>query len=83
MKTFEHWSQGKVENLTQHFSIKRHRKGEIVLENGQDIEEVIFVRQGKIRLQKLMISQEHNIHPSNEVSLLKKPTWDLHKQIRE
>lgn len=45
--------------------------------------EVIFVRQGLVRLQKTMTFQEHNINPSEEFSAPKKPKWDMHKRTKE
>ena len=66
LKTFETWTQTKFESFSQHFRIKRHRKGEIILEKGSDIEDILMVQKGRLRLQKNLTFTNQNIWPSTE-----------------
>lgn len=54
MKSFELWNASKAENLCQNFHIKRHKKGEIVMDRGKEVDDVIFVKKGSVRLEKTM-----------------------------
>lgn len=63
LKTLDHWTQTKLESLSQNFKIKYHRKGEVIYEEGADVNNIILVRQGKLRLQKNLTFVKQNVYP--------------------
>ena len=78
----DHWTQNKFESLSQNFKIKYHRKGEVIFDEGADVNSIILVRQGKLRLQKNLTFVKQNVYPEPHKPGMRQ-MWSLQKRINE
>ena len=62
----ENWGTAKFDSFSLCFKPRRHLKDDVVLENGSDVDQIIYVRKGKLRLQKNMTYALQNVWPNNE-----------------
>ena len=53
-------------------------KDEVILENGKEVEHVILVKKGRLRLRKILSFTQQNIIPAPHESV-----WDANKAINE
>lgn len=76
LKTLEHWPQTKFESFSHHFTVERFNKDEVLLENMTDVEKVILVRKGNLRLKKQLTLASQNIWPiPHDPNALLSPHW--------
>lgn len=66
MNSFSHWNQSKIDTLSHCFKVKRRNKGHLVIEKGNEIENIILVRKGRLRLVKSLTFTNSNIHPAKK-----------------
>lgn len=72
MESLEGWIQAKFDSVGQSFKVKRHQKDELVLECDKQIEKIILVRQGRLRLRKNLTITKQNVWPSKN-----QDGWDV------
>ena len=84
LKSFEQWTQAKFDSFSQNFRIKRYNKGEIILDKGQEVNDVLLIRSGKLRLEKNLTMMKQNIWPSANPSAENgNVSWDVSKTIQD
>jgi hypothetical protein len=58
----------------------------VILEKGNNVDDIILVREGRLRLQKMMTFNTENIYTSNESCVVlgrRKRQWDLDRITKE
>lgn len=58
----------------------------MILEKGNNVDDIILVREGRLRLQKMMTFNTENIYTSNESCVVlgrRKRQWDLDRITKE
>lgn len=83
LKSFESWTQTKFDSFSQNFRIKRFRKNEVVLEKGSEVEDIVLIRSGKLRLEKNLTFTKQNIWPSVSAKDKGLASWDVSKTIQD
>ena len=78
MKALEKWNLHKFETVSQTFKVKRHLKDDVVIESGKEVEQVIMVRKGSLRLRKNFTLTKNNVWPATKAHC-----WDVSKAINE
>ena len=77
MISLQNWSQTKFENFSQSFKPKQFFKDQVVVEDGQNIEKIILITKGRLRLQKKLTYKLENIWPASQ-----NETYETHRAVK-
>ena len=67
MKSFETWTQAKLESFCTEMRLKMLKKGEVLYKSGEFVRDWIFVSRGKLKIERDSFIEKVNFWPGSNI----------------